>query len=161
MGLPETVKLYGSYEELLQDPSIHAVYIPLPTTLHLEWVLKAAKAGKHILLDKPVAVNAGEFVLMRNECRSRGLLLMDGTMYPHCKRTADLLTYVSRRCEGKRVKRINTSFSFPGSEEFFQNNIRVKPETEPLGAVGDLGELRVGFFRCAASVIAPCRARLV
>ena len=51
----DTAKPYGSYEEVLEDPAVHGVYLPLPTSLHLEWVKKAAAKGKHILLEKPIA----------------------------------------------------------------------------------------------------------
>ena len=57
LGIP---KAYGSYEALLADPEIEAVYNPLPNHLHVPWTLKAARAGKHILCEKPIALDAGE-----------------------------------------------------------------------------------------------------
>ena len=50
-----SAKAYGSYEEVLEDNSVHGVYIPLPTSMHLDWVKKVAAQGKHILLEKPIA----------------------------------------------------------------------------------------------------------
>lgn len=52
----DSAKPYGSYEEVLEDENVHGVYIPLPTSLHLEWVKKVADKGKHILLEKPIAL---------------------------------------------------------------------------------------------------------
>lgn len=66
--------------QVLADPRVHAVYIPLPSTLHLEWVRAAAAAGKHVLLEKPAAVNAQELQAMLEACRAAGVQLMDGTM---------------------------------------------------------------------------------
>ncbi len=68
-------KAYGSYDELLNDPEIDAVYIPLPTGLRAEWVFKAARAGKHVLADKPIR-NAEEVQLMRKECEKNNVLFM-------------------------------------------------------------------------------------
>jgi predicted dehydrogenase len=85
MELSESVTLYDSYQNVLDDARVNAVYIPLPTTLHLEWVTLAARAHKHVLLEKPVAINAAEFKQMMDVCRENGVMLMDGTMYMHHK----------------------------------------------------------------------------
>lgn len=65
---------------MLADPRVDAVYIPLPSALHMEWVQAAAAAGKHILLEKPVAVNQAELDAMLAAVQAAGVQLMDGTM---------------------------------------------------------------------------------
>ncbi|WP_342405613.1 Gfo/Idh/MocA family oxidoreductase [Brevibacillus sp. FSL K6-2834] len=73
--------VYNSYEEVLDDPEVDAVYIPLPNSMHKEWVLKAADKGKHILCEKPIALNAAETKEMIEHCQSRQVLLMEAFMY--------------------------------------------------------------------------------
>lgn len=70
-------RAYGSYQELLEDADIDAVYIPLPTILHLEWVRKAAAAKKHILVEKPVAVTSEDAQTLVDACETAGVFLMD------------------------------------------------------------------------------------
>src|SRR5262245_2896701 len=74
-------RAYGSYDELLADPEIEAVYVPLPNSLHCEWTIKAAQAGKHILCEKPLALNAAECAEMEAAARQHGVLLMEAFMY--------------------------------------------------------------------------------
>ena len=71
-------KAYGTYEELLEDAEVAAVYIPLPTSLHKEWVRKAAVAGKHVLLEKPCFVTADELFDVVGFCQEKGVICMDG-----------------------------------------------------------------------------------
>lgn len=74
-------KAYGSYEELLADPEIQAIYNPLPNNLHVPWSIKTAEAGKHILCEKPIALNAPEAEQLVKVCRENGVLLMEAFMY--------------------------------------------------------------------------------
>ncbi|AYY11576.1 gfo/Idh/MocA family oxidoreductase [Actinobacteria bacterium YIM 96077] len=72
---------YGSYEALLADPEIEAVYIPLPNNLHKEWTLHAAHAGKHVLCEKPLAMSSAEAATMLVGCEQAGVALMEAFMY--------------------------------------------------------------------------------
>lgn len=76
-------KTYDTYEALLADPQVEAVYIPLPNTLHCEWVKKAAEAGKHVLCEKPLAMHEAQAREMFAYCRERGVLLMEAFSYRH------------------------------------------------------------------------------
>ncbi len=78
LGIP---KAYGSYEALLADPTIEAVYIPLPNHLHLEWTLAAAAAGKHVLCEKPLALSSTDARRMIDASNQAGVILMEAFMY--------------------------------------------------------------------------------
>ncbi|ADE72580.1 MULTISPECIES: Gfo/Idh/MocA family protein [Priestia] len=77
----EIPKIYESYDKLLEDPDIDAVYIPLPNALHSHWVKKAAKKGKHVLCEKPAALTFKETKEMIETCRENGVMFMEGFMY--------------------------------------------------------------------------------
>ncbi len=78
LGLP---RAHGSYEDLLADPDVDAVYIPLPNHLHAEWTIAAARAGKHVLCEKPLGMTAAEAERMVGTCEAEGVLLMEAFMY--------------------------------------------------------------------------------
>jgi hypothetical protein len=80
-ALGDCAEAIEGYDALLARADIDAVYIPLPTTLHIEWVVKAAKAKKHVLVEKPVAINAAELATMIEACEANGVQLMDGVMF--------------------------------------------------------------------------------
>lgn len=78
LGIPTA---HGSYEALLSDPDVDAVYNPLPNHLHARWTIEAARAGKHVLCEKPLAMNAEEAQQMVDACASGGVRLMEAFMY--------------------------------------------------------------------------------
>jgi len=78
LGIPRS---FGTYEALLADPDIDAVYIPLPNHLHAQWTIAAARAGNHVLCEKPLALTAAEAQEMVDACREAGVLLMEAFMY--------------------------------------------------------------------------------
>ncbi|OWM84630.1 uncharacterized oxidoreductase At4g09670 [Punica granatum] len=138
-SFPPETKLYGSYDALLEDPAVDAVYVPLPTSLHIHWAVVAARKGKHILLEKPVALNVAEFDVIVKACVENGVQLMDGTMWMHHPRTAKMREFVSDKGRFGDVKAMHTTFTFAGTANFLTNDIRVKPDLDGLGALGDAG----------------------
>jgi len=76
-------RAYGSYAELLADADVDAVYIALPNSFHVEWTIAAARAGKHVLCEKPLAATASEAERARTACAAAGVVLMEGFMWRH------------------------------------------------------------------------------
>lgn len=133
------------YQALLDREDVDAVYIPLPTAIRKEWVLKAAAAGKHVLCEKPVAVHADDAREMVDACAAAGVQFMDGVMFDHSARLAGVRNSLEDSSRFGRLRRINTHFSFCGGEDFEQSNIRVQTQLEPHGCLGDLGWYCIRF----------------
>jgi predicted dehydrogenase len=148
------VKAFASYEELLASSEIDAVYIPLPTGLRKEWVLRAAKAGKHVLCEKPCAVNVADLREMIEACRVQRVQFMDGVMFMHSMRLAQIQEFIKQDGIGQ-VKRITSAFSFHADDEFYGKNIRGSSELEPFGCLGDLGWYCVRLALCVAGFQSP------
>ncbi|CAI5968743.1 unnamed protein product [Closterium sp. NIES-65] len=107
VGMAGDAAIYGSYADVIADPLVDAVYIPLPTALHVEWVVKAANHGKHILLEKPVSLNAADLETMIAAVDSAGVQIMDGTMWMHNPRAAEMKAAMQdRESFGQLMRRL-------------------------------------------------------
>ncbi|XP_078441143.1 oxidoreductase family protein [Wolffia australiana] len=144
---PATVSAYGSYDEVLSDPAVDAVYVPLPTSLHLKWAVAAAEKGKHILLEKPVAVCAEDLDRILAACSAAGVQFMDSTMWMHHPRTAAMKQLLSDPDRFGQLRSVDSVFTFAADPEFLEKDIRVKPDLDALGALGDLG------WYCARAIL--------
>jgi predicted dehydrogenase len=135
----------GSYQELLGRDDVDAVYVPLPTGIRKEWVLRAAEAGKHVLCEKPCAVSAADLRAMLDACRENRVQFMDGVMFMHSRRLPLLRQTLDDGHLVGRVRRITSQFSFLPAEDFLTTNIRGSNLLEPLGCLGDLGWYNIRF----------------
>lgn len=133
----EIEKTYDSYEKLLADPDIDAVYIPLPNHLHKKWVIEAAKKGKHILCEKPAAINAEEFRDMEKVCKEQGVLFMEAFMY-HFHPQHERVKQIIDSGEIGEVSYMQAGFSFYIDEKQRGNNIRMNDQ-KGGGSIYDVG----------------------
>ena len=105
------VRGHGSYEALLADPDVDAVYVTTPHPLHAEWTIKAARAGKHVLCEKPFALNAAEADAMLDAARQAGVTVMEAFMYRCHPQTQELVRLLREKAVGD-VKLVRASFGF-------------------------------------------------
>ena len=112
-------KAYRGYDALLADPEVEAVYIPLPNDIHCEWVIKALNARKHVLCEKPIAMNADELRKMFAAARENNVILMEAFAYLHSPYIARLKSIIESGEIG-RVDYIDTAFVTQGYTEDFR-----------------------------------------
>jgi predicted dehydrogenase len=143
-------RLYPDYGELLRDPEVDAVYLPLPNALHHEWTIKAAEHGKHVLCEKPLALTAAEGRAMAAACAAHGVTLMEAFMYRYTDRTRQVREVLRSGALGE-IKFVSATFRFllanPAS-------IKLKPELGG-GALYDVGCYPVNFIGLVADGPAP------
>jgi D-xylose 1-dehydrogenase (NADP+, D-xylono-1,5-lactone-forming) len=138
----EIPRAYGSYEALLADPDIEAVYISLPNTLHAEWSIKALDAGKHVLCEKPFTRHPEEVDAAFDAAERNGRLLSEAFMYRHNPQTARLVELVQSGAIGE-LRLIRSAFSYG---LYDHDNIRLRTDVEG-GALMDVGCYNVSGSR--------------
>lgn len=144
-----------SYEALLESADIDAVYIPLPTGLRRDWVLRAAAAGKHVVCEKPCAASVADLRAMIEACESRGVQFLDGVMFMHSRRLEAIREALDDGRSVGELKRIASGFSFCAPPEFFTGNVRAHSALEPFGCLGDLGWYCIRFVLCTLNFRMP------
>jgi len=138
----EIPRAYGSYEELLAADDIDAVYIPLPNDLHAEWVMKAATAGKHILCEKPLAMNTAQAEEMATFCENAGVKLAEAFMYRHHPTWVEAVRLVRSGMIGD-LQAVQSWFSYYNDDP---SNIRNKVSNGG-GALMDIGCYNINMSR--------------
>ena len=138
-------RVYGSYEGLLADKEVEAVYIPLPNSMHVEWSIRALEAGKHVLCEKPLTRHAAEAERAFDAADRAGRLLMEAFMYRHNPQTARLSALVAEGAVG-RLRLIRAAFSFTAGDP---RNIRLLANLDG-GALMDVGCYCVNSSRLLA-----------
>lgn len=148
---------YGSYEAMIADADIDAIYIPLPNHLHKEWTIRAAEAGKHVLCEKPLALTADEAQEMRIACERSGVILAEAFMYRYHPRY-DLVREIIASGEIGDIRGIQSAFTFNNANDL--TNFRFQSGTGG-GALYDVGcypinaaRLLLGAEPVAASALA-------
>jgi predicted dehydrogenase len=145
---------FGSYEAMLADPDIDAIYLPLPNSMHAEWAIKAAEAGKHILCEKPMALNRAEASAMVAAARTHDVMLLEAFPYQFQPQTDAMLALITGGAIGQ-IRYAQSSFGFTIANP--DGNIRMNPELGG-GAMLDAGSYALSLVRLAMGS-APARVR--
>lgn len=139
---------YGSYDDLLADPAVQAVYIATPHPMHAEWTVKAAEAGKHILCEKPLTLNHAEAMAVIETARARGVFLMEAFLYRCHPQTAAVLDLIRSGAIGA-VRLVQASFGFHAT---FNPAGRLFTQELGGGGILDVGCYPVSLARLIAGV---------
>jgi D-xylose 1-dehydrogenase (NADP+, D-xylono-1,5-lactone-forming) len=130
----EIERAYGSYEALLEDSDVDAVYLPLPNTMHREWSIRSLEAGKHVICEKPFSKRAEDVEAAFDAAERTGRLLTEAFMYRHNPQTRRLLELVQQGAIGElRVVRSAFSYSL-----YDADNIRLRTDVDG-GSLMDVG----------------------
>jgi len=143
LGIPQS---YGSYEALLEAEDVDAVYIGLPNSLHCEWTVKAAEAGKHVLCEKPLGATAAECDQMDRAARKNGVVLMEAFMYRFHPRTERVSKLIRDGAIGQ-LRAIQSTFTFRLRRS---DDIRLQKDLAG-GALMDVGCYCVNVSRTLAA----------
>jgi D-xylose 1-dehydrogenase (NADP+, D-xylono-1,5-lactone-forming) len=135
-------RAYGSYESLLADPEIDVIYNPLPNHLHAEWTIKAVEAGKHVLCEKPLALNVDEVDAIQSAAREHGRVVAEAFMYRHHPQTVKVQELVKNGSLGA-LKLIRGAFSYVLSHEA---DVRLDPAMGG-GSIWDVGCYPISYAR--------------
>lgn len=141
-GLP---RHHGSYEALLADADLDIIYVALPNSMHVEWVVKAAQAGKHVLSEKPLALNLLEAQTMFAAARQAGVMLLEAYPYWFQPQTRDMLDIIHSGQIGD-VRHVQATFGF--NLQNSAGNIRMSPDLGG-GALLDAGSYAMSLIRLA------------
>jgi predicted dehydrogenase len=138
-------RAYGSYDEVLADPDVEAVYIPLPNGLHHTWTMRSLEAGKHVLCEKPYSRRPAEVTEAFDEAQRRGLVLSEAFMFRYHPQTRALAELV-RSGQLGRLRLISGAFSGPTDKP---GDVRLDPELDG-GALMDVGVYPLSVSRLLA-----------
>jgi predicted dehydrogenase len=136
---------HGGYEALLADPEVDAIYLPLPNSLHAEWAIKAAQAGKHVLCEKPLALDRAQAASMFDAAQRHGVMLLESYPYYFQPQTGAMMALLNEGAIGT-VRSVQSCFGFMLSNP--KDNIRMKPELGG-GALLDAGSYALSVIRLA------------
>ncbi len=142
----EIGRSYGSYDALLADSEIEAVYISLPNHEHVPWTLRALEAGKHVLCEKPLTRHPAEIETVRGLAESRGLVVCEAFMWRHLPQTRRFVELIAEGAIGE-LQFMRSLFSYSMSDP--QTNVRMKPEWEG-GSLMDVGTYCLSGIRLIA-----------
>lgn len=137
---------FGSYDTLLTDPDIEAVYISLPNHEHVPWTLRSLEAGKHVLCEKPLTRHPAEIETVWGLAESRGLQVAEAFMWRHLPQTKRFAELIAEGAIGE-LQFVRSLFSFAMSDP--QTNVRMRPEWEG-GSLMDIGTYCVSGIRLIA-----------